>query len=231
MQQVHASRVRPPAKSALAQTFVYRAIQTYISSCIQQTVTVGVMLIEAGTRRKVNIIGPATACKNSTPLMKCAQTANNSFRAAVNVNESVIWTMIFQRDSSIHLIHQCLSIEKRECIAVHHVIFQPITSIMLKANVCHVVHECKDVQNARLQTLVKISFAKAATMPSISRTEHVSIAAIQIMPATLVTILIVSAVSIPTSLSPSSIIASDLLKLAKFQLNQGQLGPKIVSTN
>ena len=65
----------------------------------------GVTLIEAGTLQKVNILGHVTAFKNSSLLIKCAQTANNSSQDVVHVHESVIWTITSLKDSLIRLIH------------------------------------------------------------------------------------------------------------------------------
>jgi len=65
----------------------------------------GVTLIEVGTLQKVNIIGHVTAFKNSSLLIKCAQTANNSSQDVVHVRESVIWTITSLKDSLIRLIH------------------------------------------------------------------------------------------------------------------------------
>ena len=105
IKQVPASRVRSPAKNALAQTFVFHVMQTYISSFIQRTATVHVMLIEAGTLRKANILGHATAFKNSTLLIKSAQIADHFSQDVLHVHELVTWTITSQKDSIIRLTH------------------------------------------------------------------------------------------------------------------------------
>ena len=105
IKQVPASLVRHLAKNALVQTFVFNAIQTYTSSFIQMMEIVGVMLIEVGILRKANILGTVTACKNSSLLIKNAQTAKHFSQDVVHVHESVTWTCTSQKDSIIRLIH------------------------------------------------------------------------------------------------------------------------------
>ena len=105
IKQVPASRVRHLAKNAQAQTFVLHAILTFTSSLIRRMEIVGVMLIEAGTLRKVSIPGTVTAYKNSSLLIKNAQTAKHFSQDVVHVHESVTWTITSLKDCLIRLIH------------------------------------------------------------------------------------------------------------------------------
>ena len=63
------------------------------------------MLIEAGTLRKANILGHATAFKNSTLLIKSAQIADHFSQDVLHVHELVTWTSTSQKDSIIRLTH------------------------------------------------------------------------------------------------------------------------------